>query len=91
MSFEPHHHHRDQPKARPSYLRRIERRKQARAAVSAKKTSDNVVMQSDTPSLKLSAVKAVKTATEEVAIVKCAEDAVKVILAENTALHLPLR
>ena len=44
---EPHHHHHDQPRARPSRLRRIERRKQARAAVGAKKSAENVVMQND--------------------------------------------
>ena len=46
-------------------------------------------MQSDNPSPKLSAVKAVKTATEEVAIVKWAEVAVNVIFAENADLRLP--
>ena len=85
---EPYHRHHDQPRARPSYLRRIERRKQARAAVSAQKTADNVFMQSDSPSQKLSAVKAVKTATEEVAIGKAAEEAVNGISA--AALLLPL-
>ena len=87
---ESHHRHHGQPRARPSHLRRLERREQARAAVTAKKAAaDQVFVESDTPPPNRPVVKAVKTIAEEAAQVnrvKAAAEAVNVISVEDTAL-----